>query len=216
MGCGASGAPGGQAALRGGAAGQVSPSGDSQSRSGTWLSLCQRSQGALCTWLCVSCCCCWRAGQGTGQLQPGQPGQRRRGPGRTGAEESSGAGQSPSPRSCIQAPECRAHPSHRPWAAWEVTSDPNPASLPVPPLAQQRVPCGKPSRIPSGGHALIRGVASLPSGSWGRTQAAWLLPVQPAPIACQGGGPGSTDDPRPAPTAWGLRPCTGPGSPAGG
>ena len=61
MGCGASGVPDGQAALRGGAAGQVSPSGDPQSRSGTWLSLCQRSQGALCTWLCVSCCCCWRA-----------------------------------------------------------------------------------------------------------------------------------------------------------
>ena len=216
MGCGASGVPDGQAALRGGAAGQVSPSGDPQSRSGTWLSLCQRSQGALCTWLCVSCCCCWRAGQGTGRLRPGQPGQQRRGPGRMGAEESSGAWQSPSPRSSIQAPGCQAHPSHRPWAAREVTSDPNPASLPISPLAQQRAPCRKPSRIPSGGRALLRGVALLLSGSWGRTWAAWLLPVQSALIACRGGGPGSTDDPRPAPTAWGLRPCTSPGSLAGG
>lgn len=142
-GCRASGARGGQAALRGGAAGRISPSGNPWSRSGTWLSLCQWSRGALCTRLCASCCHCWRAGQGTGRLRPGQPGQGRRGPGRTRAVELS------KPKSKVLASGSRAPgtpPAHWPWPG----SDLRPRSAsPVPPLAQQRPPAGSPPGFPA-------------------------------------------------------------------
>lgn len=164
---------------RSGRAGQ--PFGRSMSRSGTWLSLCNGPRVPF-AWLCVQLLPLLESWPGDWVAQPGQPSQHgRRGLGeRVQRREQWSLAEPKSKGPPFRLQRRQARPSHRPWPLREGLR-PRP---PAPPCSRPSSPMREASRIPA--------VVVHSSGGLPRCPGCPGSSVQPALIACRGGGPGST------------------------